>query len=545
MSIQGNDLSLRMVAEAEAARMREANPAQYFERNLHQLGFSDPEHAMLQTIKEMLDNSLDATELGKILPELTIEIEDMGEEITLPSQAGKIRKADLFRVRVQDNGIGIMPEKVARSLGKLLFGSKLFTMKQTRGQQGIGISAVILYSQLSSLRPATVISKVAGSEKARRVALKIDVERNEPIIVEESDIQWDVEHGTSVEVFLPGRYDEKLERYIKELSIGNPNARILVMKKIADTNSEIVVARTSQIIPREAHEIKPHLTSVDPGILQRMAEMDDDCRTIASFLAKHFAVMSPKTARKILQRAMLPPSLKPRSIKADRILKAARRMNLRRPRLDVLSNIGENELKASIRNLFPDAEFIEAVSRPPWSYQGIPFQIEAAAAAGGSSVQNYSQQKKMPVIRLANRVPLPYDSADCELYKAVVDIDWKNYGLETTDGGEAAEPIVFVTSLVASKVPYSNPGKFAVASVLEIHEELTLALQELGRRIREYLHRKRREESVAKRYEYFHGYYEILSEEVRQITGVENLSFNSTLERIFSQFPPDREEAHA
>ncbi len=530
---------LRLAAELEAQKMRESNPAQYFERSLHQLGFSDPEHSLLQTLKEMIDNSLDATELGDILPELRLEIEETKDEITLPSQTGRGRKASIYRVRLEDNGVGIMPDKISDSIGKLLYGSKLTTLKQSRGQQGIGISAVVLYSQLTTLRPTTVISKVSGNQNARRIVLKIDVDKNEPVTVEEGDIPSAHDHGTSIELFLPARYSDKVERYLKELSIGNPHMRLALAKRIAGESSELTLERATDQMPPMTKEIKPHLSSIDAGTLYRMAEVDDDCRTLVSFLSKHFATMSGKTARRILQAAKLPPNLKPKSIKADRILEAARNMKLRRPKLDVLSYIGEDELKSSLRNLFPDAEFIDAVSRPPWSYQGIPFRTEVAVAMGGQSVTNYDEQRKVTVIRLANKVPLPYDLSDCELYRAVSEVDWRNYGLDTGERGIPTDSVIFVTSIVASKVPYTSPGKFAVARVAEIHDELTLALQELGRGMRTHIQRKNKEESVAKRLEYFRGYYGILAEEVAAITGVQKLDYEGTIEKLFGRTEAD------
>jgi DNA topoisomerase-6 subunit B len=393
---------------------------------------------------------------------------------------------------------------------------------------------VVLYSQLTTLRPTTVISKVSGNERAKRIVLRIDVERNEPVVIEDQEVPWDRGHGTSIELYLPGRYSDKVERYLKELAIGNPHMRLRLTKRIAGETNEVILDRATDRMPPATREIKPHLSSIDPGTLQRMAEIDEDCRTLASFLSKHFAMISGKTARKILQVARLPPNLKPKSIKADRVLEAARNMKLRRPKLDVLSHIGEDELKASLRNLFPDAEFVEAVSRPPWSYQGIPFRVEVAVAMGGQSVAAYAeQQKRISVIRLANRVPLPYDLSDCELYRAVAEMDWRNYGLESGDRGLPVESVIFVTSIVASKVPYTSPGKFAVARVEEIHDELTLALQELGRRMRTHIQRKNREESEAKRLEYFRGYYEVLAEEVASITGAQKVDFEETIRRLF------------
>ena len=85
----------------------------------------------MTTIKEAVDNSLDACEEANILPEISVEIIEMGN--------------DRFRIIVEDNGPGIVKEQLPKIFAKLLYGSKFHSLKQSRGQQGIGISAVVLY----------------------------------------------------------------------------------------------------------------------------------------------------------------------------------------------------------------------------------------------------------------------------------------------------------------------------------------------------------------------------------------------------------------
>lgn len=523
---------LQRAAEQEAMRMREANPAEYFERNLHQLGYSDPERALIQTLKEMIDNSLDATEAGGVLPEILVSIEETDKVITLSSSMGKDRKAKVFRVAVEDNGIGIMPDRIAPSFGKILYGSKLFSLRQSRGQQGIGISAAILYSQLTSLEPAEILSRVAGSSRACRVVLKIDVEKNEPVVISNEELDWDKPHGLRVTISIPARYSDRLDRYFKELAIGNPHMSLAVKKTLEGSTSELRIERTTDQVPPQPKEMKPHLYSVDPGIMQRMAEVDNCCRTLVSFLSKHFTMVSPQTARRILNLAKLPPNLRPEHIKADRVLEAAKLVKLMRPRLDVLSPIGEENITRALRELFPDSEFVASVSRPPWTYKGIPFQVEVGVAIGGQAVSEYAGPRRMSVIRLANRVPLPYDSSDCVIHRTVEEIDWPNYGLSTDDRGQPRVAVVFVGSIVASKVPYTSPGKFSVAASEEIRDELKLAFQELGRKMRVYFSKKMKEESEAKRFEFFKSYYDLLAEEVAHICG-EPLDVTPVVSKLF------------
>src|SRR5690606_1774679 len=147
---------------------REISIAEFFERNRHLLGFDNKRKALLTTIKEAVDNSLDACEEADILPEIIVEIIDMGN--------------DRYRVAIEDNGPGIVKEQIPKIFAKLLYGSKFHKMKMQRGQQGIGISAAVMYGQLTTGKPARIISKIHPDEPAHYYELKINTQTNNPEI---------------------------------------------------------------------------------------------------------------------------------------------------------------------------------------------------------------------------------------------------------------------------------------------------------------------------------------------------------------------------
>ena len=64
----------RATAESMATRQREISVSEFFTKNRHLLGFDNPAKALLTTVKEAVDNSLDACEEAGILPELLVEI---------------------------------------------------------------------------------------------------------------------------------------------------------------------------------------------------------------------------------------------------------------------------------------------------------------------------------------------------------------------------------------------------------------------------------------------------------------------------------------
>ena len=123
-------------AETLAKQQREISVSEFFAKNRHLLGFDNKRKALLTTVKEAVDNSLDACEEGGILPEIHVRIEQVD--------------SDRFRFTVRDNGPGIVKSQIPNIFGKLLYGSKFHRLKMSRGQQGIGISAAGMYGLLTT-----------------------------------------------------------------------------------------------------------------------------------------------------------------------------------------------------------------------------------------------------------------------------------------------------------------------------------------------------------------------------------------------------------
>src|SRR3989338_6359735 len=119
-----------------AKKQREISISEFFLKNRHLLGFDNPSRSLMMVVKEAVDNSLDACSDMKVLPEIKIIIDQLAET--------------RFKVIVEDNGPGIVKQQIPNIFAKLLYGSKFFTQRQQRGQQGIVVSAAVLYSQLTT-----------------------------------------------------------------------------------------------------------------------------------------------------------------------------------------------------------------------------------------------------------------------------------------------------------------------------------------------------------------------------------------------------------
>jgi DNA topoisomerase-6 subunit B len=536
------------VAEAEARKMRAVNPAQYYRQNLGQLGFGDPEHALVQTIKELTDNSLDATEAMGVLPEITVKLMATAkryEVVTNKTREGSVRTFPIFKVSVEDNGCGVVRGKVAKAFGKVLYGSKFFSFKQSRGQQGLGVHAAIIYAQLTSLEPATIITKTETDPIGYKVELKIDTEKNAPVVISSEEVPFDRVHGTRVDLMVAGDYTDRVESFIKELSLANPHADLKFKVKTATGEEQKVLhfKRATDLLPPQPKEIKPHLLSMEPGALLEMKSNDVCCKTAKQFLVKHFVRISDGKALYLLKKAKIVSQVIPKEIDVEALLKAAREGDIMRPPLDVLSPIGEEALKHSLKRIYPDAEFIASTSREPWSYRGVPFQVEVGAAYSGPSVSYEcatSKEKvfKSKIVRLGNKCPLIYDSKDCLLYKVVKEINWRNYKISQEEGNPPAAPLVVVVSLTSTKVPYIVPGKFAVAYHEEIREQLRLALQTLGRMIYGYISHRQRQEHEQHRQSIFAIYAKEVAKDLSVFAEKdEQLLLNGLLESVKHKKP--------
>ena len=184
---------VRKTAQKLAAGHREISVSEFFTKNRHLLGFDNPRKALLTTVKEAVDNSLDACEEASIPPKILVRIETVSET--------------RLRVTIADNGPGIVKSQIPKIFAKLLYGSKFHSMKQSRGQQGIGISAAGMYGQLTTGKPTIITSKPSSRKAAHYYELNIDTKRNDPEIVKEEDVDWkEFLHDRPMRPFSPDVY---------------------------------------------------------------------------------------------------------------------------------------------------------------------------------------------------------------------------------------------------------------------------------------------------------------------------------------------------
>jgi DNA topoisomerase-6 subunit B len=466
-------------AEAMAAKQRDISVSEFFAKNRHLLGFDNPRKALLVTVKEAVDNALDACEEGGILPDIFVSLESKSET--------------RFRVTVRDNGPGIVRQQIENIFGKLLYGSKFHRMKMSRGQQGIGISAAGMYGLMTTGKPVLIISKVAR-QKPHEIVLKMDLTKNRPDVVSDEVHAEDATlfpegHGTHVALEIEGRHQkgrQSVDEYLEQTAIANPHARITY---VTPSNETIEYPRTVDELPDEPREIKPHPKGIELGTLIQMLERTESGQ-VGAFLQNDFCRVGLQKAKEITTKAKITNRTWVKQIgheEAEAIYKAIQEVKITAPPMDCLVPIGSRALLAGMLKEVK-AEFYAASSRPAAVYRGNPFIIEAAIAYGGS-LQSEEQSR---VLRFANRVPLLYQQSACCAFKSVVDTNWRGYELTQPKGSLPVGPLIVMLHMASVWVPFTSESKEAIADYDEIRKEMKLALQECGRKLGTYLRRRKR-----------------------------------------------------
>lgn len=525
--------SKHLTAEQMAKAQKEISVSEFFAKNRHLLGFDNPTKSLLTTIKEAVDNSLDACEEGGILPDLVVEIHQIEE--------------DRFRVVIQDNGPGIVKAQIPNIFGKLLYGSKFHSRRQSRGQQGIGISAAGLYGQMTTGKGPTIVSKTKRG-KAHEFQIQMDSTKNKPVITKDEELpEWHLKHGTRFEIGLEASYKRgmrSVDDYIKQTAVSNPHASISYLAPGMDEPR--VYTRAVTDVPERADEIKPHPYGVELGELMKMLRTTKS-RWLSGFLQEEFCRVGPKVAKEIVKEAGLTERSYPTRIareEADSLYRAIQKTRISAPPTTCLSPIGEERIKEGLMKE-TDADFYAVATRPPSVYRGNPFQIEVGIAwakpgedrlevdtrgriqkkkkkRGTFDTENLlgNADDQVRILRFANRVPLLSQQAGCGFTKAVIGTSWKNYGLSQSKGALPIGSAVILIHMASVWVPFTSEAKEAIAPYPEILKEVKLALQEAGRKLGIHIRKGKKVASEFQKRTYIETYLPHVGLGLQEILGL-------------------------
>ena len=510
------------IAHELAKKQKEISVSEFFEKNKQILGFDSLTRALITSVKEPVDNSLDACEDAGVLPEILVRVE-------------KIDNTE-NRVTVEDNGPGIVKKQVPNVFARLLYGSRFHTRAQRRGQQGIGVSAVVMYSQLTTGKATKVRSKISDEDVAYECDLILDTKKNRPDVIKEDFVIWDRSHGTSFQVHIKGKYiggKQSIFEYLKGVAIVNPHAKITFIPPEGNT---IVFERASELVPKPTKEVKPHPEGVELGELLSMAKYTESLK-MTSFLNTEFSRISYRVAREICELAGVPPDLRPDRLTlegAGAILEAIKKVKIMSPETDCLSPIGETLIRKGLKNVLGvlKADFYAPpVTREPKVFGGNPFIVEVGIVYGGG----LNREEPVQILRFANRVPLMYQQGACAITQAVEAVDWRRYGLEQRGGqGIPYGPAIVLVHVASTKIPFTSESKEAVANIPEIKEEIELAIKACARRLKTHLNKAAKKGKTKVKFEIVQEIIPMIAQKSAKIVGKPMPDLAGTITKIMN-----------
>ena len=479
-----------------AANQKQVAISEFFEKNKHFLGFDTLNRALITAVKEAVDNALDACEEARILPDIVVKITKLDN------------KKDILQLEVEDNGPGIPRASIEKVFGQLLFGSRFHAIRQSRGQQGIGITGVVMYSQLTTGDPTHVESKIAKEATAVSVDIGLDTRKNKAIKSNQDRIDWgEKAHGLKVKTKMKAKYQrgrQSVWQYLRMTSIVNPHADILFIDPDGEKHHW---QRVTERLPGRVEAIKPHPNGIELGQLQRLCSESSESR-MTTFLRRTFSGVSGRAAKELcevseLEEKLKPKSLNPQQVRAlleafqgERLLKG-KPVKLLNPPTSCLSPIEELLIKKGLSKTI-DSKFVTTMTRVPSVTQGNPFQVEVGLIFG----DGMAADKPVEILRFANRVPLMYQQGGCLLTKAIESVDWRQYGLDQAGGrGVPKGPAAILVHLASTNVQFTSEAKEALSDNETVMEEARKAMLEMGRGLRKHLEKQKKMGKTKEKFE--------------------------------------------
>lgn len=505
-------------------KITSSSTAEYFSKNLQQVGFSSPTKAVLTTLKEAVDNSLDACEEAGILPELTVEIKKKG--------SGTMKNTDLVQIYVEDNGPGLELEDVPKVFGEYLASSKFGRGRCSRGQQGIGISAATTWAQLTSARGVTVVTKTAKMRQAVSALVEVDIKHNKGLLKDKKAVQIKKPHGVSVEFQIDGRIqlngEGGLMTYLLGTTLVNPH--LTLHYKLADQPAQ-TIERVSKDVPEIPDATTPHPHTMKLGEFIAFSHLFGRVN-LSSWLKKGFSRITDNSIQEFvkngLDKKLLDQSIdKLSEAQFKDIYGAVQKTELMAPSTRSVVTIGEEAFSKSVRRL-GEVDFFSVVTRKPTICDHKPVAIEVAIARllGGSSSTgtvavvpgDTGSDTPSTILRFANRVPLQFDKAACAMVKAIETVNWRTYGLQQPKDSVPVGPYVIAISLVSPFIKFKNASKETVDASDELVEEIRRALIQAGQRLSRHIRKEHREADLEEKLRHIEQFGPILVDCLCRIT---------------------------
>ncbi len=519
------------------SKITKSSTAEYFAKNLQQVGFSSPLKAVLTTLKEAVDNSLDACEVSEILPELSIEISKVG--------IGSTKNTDLIKIIVEDNGPGIDPEDLAKVFGEYLASSKFGRGQCSRGQQGIGISAATTWAQMTNARGVTVMSKTPKMRKAIKAQVDVDIKTNTGIIRNKESLDWNITSGTRVEFIMDGRIqmngDGGIVTYIEGTVLVNPH--LTIRYKLVD-NDWVTIERVSNEVPEIPGATLPHPHTFKLGEFITHSHLYGKV-SLAKFLTTGFSRVNDQALKDFVKNG-LPKGLLDKSVTSlseahfKTVYAAVQKAELMAPSTKSVLTIGEDALSKSIQRL-GEIDFFSVVARKPTICDFKPVSVEVALARFKN--RNLEADEPVQLLRFANRVPLQFDKSGCAITGAIDSVNWKSYGLQQPKKSLPIGPYVFAISVVSPFIKFKNASKETIDASDDLVEEIRRAAMQAGQKLSRHIKKEFKEADLERKLAHIEAFGPILVDKLAEIVGASDARKKRAQEGLKKILGRDSKEA--
>jgi DNA topoisomerase-6 subunit B len=501
-----------MAKSVNANKITTSSTAEYFSKNLQQVGFSSQTKAVLTTLKEAVDNSLDACEENDILPEVTVTVEKIG--------AGSLKNTDQIRIRVEDNGPGIDPDDIPKVFGEYLASSKFGKGRCSRGQQGIGISAATTWAQLTSAVGARVMTKTKSMRKALSCTVEVDIKHNQGVVKDKESREWDRSSGTSVEFLIDGRVqlngEAGLLNYLNGTTLVNPH--LTLHYQLPDLEMQ-TIERVSQQIPEIPEATEPHPHTMKLGEFIAHSHLFGRIKTEA-WLKKGFSRVHEGVLKELIplgvSKTILEKSVDAlNEVQFKALFIALQNVQLMAPSTKSVLSIGEEGFSKSIKRLGA-IDFFSVVSRKPAICDFKPIQVEVAIAR--LEDKHLEAESAVQILRFANRVPLQFDKAACAIVHAIESVNWRAYGLVQPKNSIPQGPYIIAVSVVSPFIKFKNASKETIDASDELVEEIRRALIQAGQKLSKHIRHEVKANELEEKIRHIEQFCPILIEGLCRMT---------------------------
>ena len=490
-----------------------SSTAEYFAKNLQQVGFSSPVKAVLTTLKEAVDNSLDACEEEHLPPAIIVQIKKLG--------VADNRKTELVEISVEDNGPGLKPEDLPKVFGEYLASSKFGKGRCSRGQQGIGISAATTWAQLTNASGVEVISKTKNMPNPIRVFIDVDIKKNKGVIKKKSKAKWEKDQGLKATFRINGRIqlngDGGLITYLEGTALVNPH--LTLHYKLADKDWR-KIERVTEAVPVIPPATLPHAHTMKLGEFISHAHLYGKM-PLQSFLQKGFSRITKKTLKDLKSQGITSPLFK-KSLSSlseteyKQIFQIIQKTDMSRPSTQSVLTVGEEALSKSIQRI-GQVDFFSVITRKPTICDDKPVVVETAIARLMEKSESHDEST-VQLMRFANRVPLQFDKSACAITKAVESVNWKAYGLSQQKNNLPLGPYVFAVSVTSPFIKFKNASKETIDASEELVEEIRRALMQTGQKLARHIKREKKADELEKKIQYIKQFVPILVQKLGDIT---------------------------